>query len=55
MKTKYTVKSPLSHDNITYAIDEPVELDDKTAASLLAEGVVVPAEAPESKSSKKNS
>ena len=41
-KKSYTVHSPLIHDGIRYEIGETVELDDPSAAPLLAAGVVTP-------------
>lgn len=35
---KYTVNSPLNHDNEPYAIDDTVELSDEHAAPLVALG-----------------
>ncbi len=45
---KYTVNSPLKHDDRTYAIGEEVELSDKHAAPLLAlEGIALVSAAPQ--------
>ncbi len=43
---KYTVKSPLNHDCKEHAVGAPVELDEKTAAPLLAVGAVEPEATP---------
>ncbi len=39
---KYTVKSPLRHDGKDCAVDSPVEMDEKTAAPLIAVGAIEP-------------
>ena len=40
MKTKYTVKSPLNHDNELYSEGDPIDLEDKVAKPLLEAGVI---------------
>ncbi len=40
MKTKYTVRSPLNHDNEFYREGESVDLDDKAAQPLLDAEVI---------------
>ncbi len=42
---EYTVQSPLLHDGEMYAIEQPVTMDEKQAALLLEQGVIIPAPA----------
>lgn len=48
----YTVKSPLQHDGVPFAIDDVVEMDEQQAASLIEAEVLSAALADEDKKPK---
>ena len=42
MATKYTVLTPIQHDQEFYSVDSEIELSDKAAKPLLEAGAIAP-------------